>query len=71
MHKLMLYLLVAMVVIATILILLQIWMSLMSWDVFIKVMITLGIMILLFGFLMVVGADLGQHKKLKDENYLD
>ena len=71
MHKFMLFALVTMVVVATVLVILQIWMSFMSWDMFIKVMITLGILILLFGFLMVVGADLGQHKRLKDENYLD
>ena len=36
-----------------------------------KIIGTLVVLILLFGFLLVVNSDFGQHKKLKDENYLD
>ena len=41
------------------------------WDNFVKLIITFGILALVLGFLAVVKADFGEHKKLKDDNYLD
>ncbi len=49
----------------------QIWLEFMPWDMFFKVIITLGVLILLAAFILVIKADLGSHKKMKDENYLD
>jgi len=49
----------------------KIWGIELPDDLFMKILATLGILILLFGFLLVVNSDFGQHKKLKDENYLD
>lgn len=49
----------------------QLWFQPMEWDIFIKAMVTLGIIFLITGFLMVVGVDFGSQKNLKDENYLD
>lgn len=50
---------------------LQMWTGFMPWDVFVKAEITLGVLVILLAFLLVMKADLGEHKKLKDENYLD
>jgi hypothetical protein len=36
-----------------------------------KILATIGVLILLVGFLMVVKMDFGEHKRLKDENFLD
>jgi ribose/xylose/arabinose/galactoside ABC-type transport system permease subunit len=71
MHKHLLTALVGMVALAALLTIGQIWGPLMDWDLYGKIIVTLGILVLLSGFLLVVKADLGQHKKLKDENYLD
>jgi len=71
MHKAMLIALVGLVVGGAVLAIAQMWTGFMAWDVFIKLVITLGVAVLVLGFLMVIKADLGEHKKLKDENYLD
>lgn len=49
----------------------QLWVTLLPWDIFIKMVITLGILTVLAAFVLVVKADLGAHKKMKDENYID
>lgn len=49
----------------------QVWGPVISWDIYTKLIITTGILVLLIGFVLVIKSDLGQHKKLKDENYLD
>lgn len=71
MHQKVLIALIVMVSIGALITILQMWTSFMAWDIFIKVLITLGILSILAGFLLVIKADLGEHKKLKDENYLD
>ena len=53
------------------LMIMKIWGIELPEDLFFKIMGTLIILTLLFGFLLVVNSDFGQHKKLKDENYLD
>ncbi|MEM7680124.1 MAG: hypothetical protein AAF182_03880 [Pseudomonadota bacterium] len=50
---------------------LQMWTSFLAWDVFLKVMGTLGIIFVVMGLVYVLKADLGMKKKMKDENYLD
>ena len=49
----------------------QVWGPLLSWALYTKIMITVGILILMVGLVIVLKADLGEHKALKDENYLD
>jgi hypothetical protein len=63
--------LVGTVVLAAVLAILQMWFMVFSWDIFIKILGTLGIIFLLVGFLMAVGSDMGNKKNLKDQNYLD
>lgn len=70
-HSALLYCLVGTAIFGAILILDQIWLQSLSWEVFIKLLITLAIVAVLAVFLMLVRADLAQNRKLKDENYLD
>ena len=71
MHNILLAILVGLIVIAALLSIGQMWFILLSWDVFIKLIVTLGILTLLLGFLLIIKADFGEHKKLKDDNYID
>ncbi|MGB0720368.1 MAG: hypothetical protein ACPGRX_07840 [Bdellovibrionales bacterium] len=70
-HKPFFFALVATVCGIAALVILKIWGVELPEDLFFKILATLGVLILLFGFLLVVNSDFGQHKKLKDENYLD
>lgn len=71
MHKNLLYTVIGCVIAMAALTIIQIWGSILSWDVFVKLIGTLGIVVLVAGFLLVVKSDFGEHKKMKDENYLD
>lgn len=71
MHKNLLYAVIGCVIAMAALTIIQIWGSILSWDVFVKLIGTLGIVVLVAGFLLVVKSDFGEHKKMKDENYLD
>lgn len=71
MHRVLLTSLVVLVCIAAALTILQMWVPFLAWGIFMKIMITLGILGLLAALLMIFRADLSEHKKLKDENYLD
>lgn len=70
-HKPFFFVLVALVCAVAGIVILSIWGIALPEDLFFKIIATLAILILLFGFLLVVNSDFGQHKKLKDENYLD
>ncbi len=62
----------ALIVLAGVLIVLQIWgVDILSWTLFIKLIGTLGVVVLVLGFLLAVKFDFSEHKKMKDENYLD
>lgn len=71
MNRYLLILLVILVALGALLTLGQVWGIGLSWDIYIKAVITVGILVLLIAFLLVVKSDLGDHKKMKDENYLD
>lgn len=70
-HNALLYALVGLVSGGVLLVLDQIWLHIVPWDVFLKMLISIAILTALAGFLMIVRADFSQNKKLKDENYLD
>lgn len=70
-HKPFFFCLVGLVCAGAALIIAKIWGFELPEDLFFKIGSTLVVLILLFGFLLVVNSDFGQHKKLKDENYLD
>lgn len=71
MMRYMLITVIALACLAAFLGILQLWTSILPWDIFVKIMITLGVLALLCGILVAVKSDLGAHKKMKDENYLD
>ena len=71
MHKPLLYIVIGCVLGGAGLTILQMWTQMIAWDDFLKVLGTLGIVLVVAGFLLVVKSDLGEHKKLKDHNYLD
>lgn len=62
---------IVMICIAAFLCIAQMWFVILSWDIFFKALITLGILTVVAALFMVLKSDLGDHKKLKDENYLD
>lgn len=70
-HRILLIFIVAAVSLCALVTILQIWVPIMDWDNYLKFVITVGILVLLAAFVLMVKADLGQHKKLKDDNYLD
>jgi large-conductance mechanosensitive channel len=71
MHKAMLAGLVLIVLASAGLTIAQLWIPVVSWDNYIKLIVTFGIVALVLGFLIIIKADFGEKKKLKDENYLD
>lgn len=70
MNKLLLNILIGLVVMGAGVIVLQIW-GVSFGDIFFKLLGTIGVLILLVGFLMVVKLDFSEHKRLKDQNYID
>lgn len=70
-HKPFFIALVGTVVAGAALIIAKIWDIPLPDDLFFKIIATLVILAILFGFLLVVNSDFGQHKKMKDKNYLD
>ncbi|MCB9979191.1 MAG: hypothetical protein H6862_06285 [Rhodospirillales bacterium] len=70
-HNFLVYALVGMAFASAALILDQIWLQMLPWDIFIKAEVSIVILALLDGFFILLRADLAQNKKLKDENYLD
>lgn len=71
MYRILLISIIIMVCIAAILCIAQLWITIMPWDIFVKTLITLGILTVLAALVLVIKSDLAQHKKMKDENYLD
>ena len=71
MHRLLMIAVISMIVVSGFLIVVQIWYPVVSMDVFIKLLMTFGIFTLIAGLVLVLRSDLQQHKRLKDENYLD
>jgi len=56
---------------AVILMLAQIWVQLLAWAIFVKIIATMGIALILIGFLIAVAEDFGGNKRLKDNNFID
>lgn len=71
MHKTLMIALVVLVCGIGVLTIAQVWGFGPGWDTYTKAVVTMGILVLMAAFGMVIKADFGQHKKLKDENYLD
>ncbi len=71
MYRILLISVIVMVCLGATLCIAQLWLNIVPWDIFFKTIITLGILIVLAGLVLVIKTDLSQHKKMKDENYLD
>lgn len=70
MHRGLLYTLIGLVIACAGLIILNIW-GVDIGELFYKILGTFIVLIILVGFLMVVKMDFGEHKRLKDQNYID
>ncbi len=70
MQRSLLLVLIGLVVGGAALVILTIWGVDLGAALF-KILATIGVLILLIGFLMVVKMDFGEHKRLKDQDYLD
>lgn len=71
MHKTLLLIIIGLIILGALLSIAQIWFSLLGWDIFIKAVITIMIIVVMLGLVMVLKNDLGEQKKLKDDNYID
>lgn len=71
MNKTLLNSFIALVLAGAAIIIAQIWFDFMTWDIFIKLLMTVGILGLVIGFLLVVQSDFGNKKQLKDDHYID
>lgn len=49
----------------------QLWWSVLPWDDFTKIFVTILILFVLVSFVMAVKEDFGTNKKLKDDNFID
>ena len=70
MHKTLLLIIIGLIILGAVLTIAQLWVPMLSWDIFVKAIITILIVVLVLGLLMVLKNDLGEHN-LKDDNYLD
>lgn len=69
-HRVLVLFLVGLAIAAAALIILNIW-GVDLGEILWKVLSTLGILALLIGFLLVVRSDFGEHKRLKDNDFID
>lgn len=70
-HRTLVLALIGLVLLAGLLIILSIWGVLLDATLLFKLLGTIGILILIVGFLLVVKQDFGDHKRLKDQNFID
>lgn len=59
------------ILIGAVLILTQIWGLFLSTTLLLKILATLGVIIIVSGLFLIIKSDLGNQKDLKDTNYLD
>lgn len=71
MHKKLVQIIIGCVLLGALLTIAQIWTGFITWDDFMKIAATLGIVIIALGFVLVAKADFSEHKKMRDDNYLD
>lgn len=69
-HRALIIFIIGLAVTGAALVILQIW-GVDLGDLLYKLLATIGVLILLAGFLLVVKSDFGEHKRLKDNNFID
>lgn len=70
MHRLLVLSLIGLAIAASVFAILGIW-GVDLGEFFWKALATLGVLGLLIGFLLVVRSDFGEHKRLKDNDFID
>ena len=70
MHRLLIKTLVGLAITAAGLVILAIW-GVNLGEIIYQLLATIGVLVLLIGFVLVVKLDFSEHKKLKDQNYID
>lgn len=70
-HRALVVSLIGLVLLAGALVILKIWGVGLAPDFIFKILATVGILILVIGFLLVVKMDFGEHKRLKDNDFID
>ncbi len=69
-HRALILIIIGLAIMGASLIILQIW-GVDLGELLYKLLATIGVLILLAGFLLVVKSDFGEHKRLKDQNFID
>ena len=70
-RRLLMLALIGLVLLAGLLVIFHIWGIMSDGVLLFRLLGTIGVLVLICAFLLVVGDDFGVHKKLRDENYLD
>ena len=70
-HRALVYTLVGLVLVGALFVILSIWGVTFDPGLLFKLLSTVGVLIVIVGFLLVVRSDLGEHKNLKDQNFID
>lgn len=71
MHRALLIVIIGLVIAGAVLALAQMWLAVLSWEIFVKAMVTIAVLVTALGLVLALKSDLAENKKLKDENYLD
>lgn len=70
-HRALVISLIGLVLLGAFLVVLSIWGIVIDSSLLFKLLSTIGILILVIGFLLVVKMDFGEHKRLKDNDFID
>lgn len=70
-HRALVITLIGLVLLGAMLIVLSIWGVFIDSNFLFKLLATIGVGILVIGFLLVVKMDFGEHKRLKDNDFID
>lgn len=70
-HRALVIILIGLVVLGAALVVMSIWGLFIDGGLLFKLLSTIGILILVIGFLLVVRMDFGEHKRLKDNDFID
>ncbi len=69
-NRLLIYILLFLVLSGGALVILQIW-GVDLGELFFKLLATIGVLILVIGLTLVIKADFSEHKRLKDNDFID
>ncbi len=70
-HRALVISLIGLVCLGGILIILSIWGVMIDSDMLLKILATIFVLMIIIGFLLVVKMDFGEHKRLKDNDFID